>query len=170
MLISAGVEWTGLFQETNTSEPVPLANGTFPNTFWPMDIYRDVSTVVYDQTPPADNSTNGTSITNTTDPNYTPSYWFRVDNASSPHIGSLGLHTWDSFDTDISFGQLSGPSDILTQPLMAYPFDLWSGSITFVANFHAPGEADVVNTNTGNYTAPYVIALAGARLQDSSRN
>jgi len=170
VLISADVEWSGLFQDTNTSDPVPLANGTYPNIFWPLDIYRDVSTFIYDTTLPRDNSTNTTSTTNTTTSDIDLSnYWFRVDNGSTPHIGSIGLHPWDSFETDISFGQSSDVPNILTQPLMAYPFDLWTGDIVFVANFHDPGQPDNQTTSSGTYSGANVMSLASARLQDNSR-
>ena len=167
MLISADIEWSGLFQDTNTSDPVPLANGTSPNIFWPLDIYRDVSTVIYDQTLPDSSSTNTTNTT-AQDTDLT-NYWFRVDNATTPHVGSIGLHPWDSFETDISFGQSGDATDILTQPLMAYPFDVWTGEIVFVANYHPPGQDDFLVTKNGNYSAVSVMALAGARLQDNSR-
>lgn len=35
------IEWSGLFQEHEGDDPVPLANGTYPNVYWPIDIYRD---------------------------------------------------------------------------------------------------------------------------------
>jgi hypothetical protein len=35
---------------------------------------------------------------------FSSQYVFRVDNASARPIGLIGVHEWDSIDTDISFG------------------------------------------------------------------
>jgi hypothetical protein len=98
-----------------------------------------VSTVLYADISPADNSTNSNTIEGT------QSYYFRVDNTTAPHIGSIGLHEWDSFETDISFGQAEDVSDILTQPLFAYPFDQGS----FVRSKLVP--ASVLNTSSSMF-------------------
>ncbi|KIM23778.1 hypothetical protein M408DRAFT_27605 [Serendipita vermifera MAFF 305830] len=159
------VEWSGLFQLELTDQPVPLANGTYPNAFWPMDIYRDISTVVFDATY-YDNITTPENI-----PVDQRDYSFRIDNSTAKHIGTLGMHKWDSIPTDITFQQNAEQSDWTTQPLFSYPFDEWKGSIVFVGDFRwDETERSYYNASQGNYTGTNIVPFAGARLEDNSLN
>lgn len=41
------VEWSGLWKDYDSDmDFVPLANGTYPNTAWPIEIYRDTATTL----------------------------------------------------------------------------------------------------------------------------
>ncbi|KIM30041.1 hypothetical protein M408DRAFT_328454, partial [Serendipita vermifera MAFF 305830] len=156
---SLHIEWSGLYQDTPAAEPVELANGTYPNTMLPLEIYRDVSTVLFD---------TRTNDTETPD----AEYWFRIDNSSVTPIGAIGMRPWDSFDTDISFSQYADEANAVNQPQFSYPFDEWKGGLIFVANAQSPPPfpKNILPTRQGNYSLATVFPLAGARLEDNSLN
>ncbi|KIM27396.1 hypothetical protein M408DRAFT_311260 [Serendipita vermifera MAFF 305830] len=49
-------------------------------------------------------------------------------------IGTVGVHWYDSFSTDITMKQSSSHS-VWTQPSIGYPFEKWQGNLLVVANF-----------------------------------
>ncbi|KAG8794249.1 hypothetical protein FRB91_002937 [Serendipita sp. 411] len=68
-----------------------------------------------------------------------------VDDLTLPPISTLGQHKFDSIDTEIEFSQYKG-DDILSQPLFAYPFDVWTGSIVLTLTDQVAAEqADFPN-------------------------
>jgi hypothetical protein len=92
-------------------EFVPLANGTYPNIAYPIEIYRDVATTAWiwgDKYIESEGSTN---------------LYYKISNSSTAAIAVIGMTPEDSFDTQISFKQASESNDITKQPLFAYPFD-----------------------------------------------
>lgn len=174
------VEWSGYWKENNDAEPEPLANNF--STTYPLKIYRDVSTVLYKFGDLPDPATTNTTDTNATTPMtaentdgvtypYThgesgelfySQYVFRVDNATAPHVGVIGTHKWDSFDTEISFGPGDPQGSTFKQPLFGYPFDEWEGNIVFVATDH-------YFESYTNITGVGVFPLAGAVLTENTR-
>jgi hypothetical protein len=70
----------------------------------------------------ADTGLNATAL------GYTP---YRVKDPNLPPTGFLGISDYDSINTVIGLGQKS--QSIVTQPEFGYPFDIFKGSITFVA-------------------------------------
>ncbi|PVF92381.1 hypothetical protein CPB86DRAFT_819688 [Serendipita vermifera] len=60
---------------------------------------------------------------------------FRIANASARPIAIVGATPMDSFLTEIDMGQrkIANP---MTQPNLGFPFDLWTGNISFVANLY----------------------------------
>ncbi|PVG03816.1 hypothetical protein CPB86DRAFT_307384 [Serendipita vermifera] len=58
---------------------------------------------------------------------------FRVANESAIPTAIVGTSQWDSFTTDISMGQRRR-ANAMRQPQWSFPFDLWIGDTSFVAN------------------------------------
>ncbi|PVG03818.1 hypothetical protein CPB86DRAFT_307328 [Serendipita vermifera] len=68
-------------------------------------------------------------------PNSLDDIWdLRIANETALPIAIVGRTQWDSFSTDIDMGQRKARNPV-RQPQFGFPFDLWSGSISFVANF-----------------------------------
>ncbi|PVG03827.1 hypothetical protein CPB86DRAFT_869225 [Serendipita vermifera] len=62
------------------------------------------------------------------------SVWdLRIANETALPIAIVGRTQWDSFPTEIDMGQ-QGTVRRGRRPQYSFPFDLWSGSISFVAN------------------------------------
>jgi hypothetical protein len=191
------VEWSGYYKANAAADDQPIgAAGS--GLFYPLNIYRDVSTFLYNfvnssaPLPPDGTSfgtaTDGTVITslssNTTADNinaafplfgqamdyyygaegnlFWSQYVFRVDNASAPHVGLIGMHEWDSIDTDISFGPKDPKASAFKQPLFGYPFDEWQGTIVFVAT-------DPWYEKLWNLSGIAAFPLSGAILSDNTR-
>jgi hypothetical protein len=129
-ILCAGVEWSGLWQDYGRADmvPVPLANGTQPNTPWPVEIYRETATSIwiFDNTYIPPNPDNGT---------FESTVMYKIANASTPAIAVLGMTADDSFSTDISFKQASDGGDIMKQPLFAYPYDEVRSCSTLMVTF-----------------------------------
>jgi hypothetical protein len=86
-------------------------------------------------------------------------YDFRVANASAVPWAIVGMTKWDSFNTDIDMGQrvAANPG---RQPQFGFPFDLWTGQVSFVANFWD-------SSLLMNRTTAYGIEIDDASLTDS---
>jgi hypothetical protein len=95
---STDIKWSGLYKQYDAEmDYVQLANGTFPNIAWPVEIYRDVATTAW--------------IWNDF---YNPDYlYYKIFNSSTAAIAVIGLTPDDSFDTQISFKQASESSDLM---------------------------------------------------------
>ncbi|CCA77444.1 hypothetical protein PIIN_11421, partial [Serendipita indica DSM 11827] len=121
------------------------------------NLYRDVKAV------PEDREANATILQqyNITQEQL-QSIIYRVDNTTQPPIATLGMHPWDGVDTDIDFTQAK-EEDPFAQPLFAYPFDVWQGSIVFALT-------DRRFSRTVNLTNSGVTSLYGAILSDSTLN
>jgi hypothetical protein len=74
-----------------------------------LDIYRDIDTTLYNMPAVTEEGTA----------------WV-IDNKTAPHIGTIGAHDWDNFDTDIEFGGTDDTGNIFKQPLFGYPLDVVS--------------------------------------------
>ncbi|KAG8832307.1 hypothetical protein FRC20_007928, partial [Serendipita sp. 405] len=152
------VSWSGLYSPNTTVQPVPLGNSSdldrslvFPDG---IEIYRDISATPYHYT-----------WIDTDDPTGNMTYdWisYETDNKTAVPIGVIGAHTWDSFETDITFTQKLS-KNAWRQPLLGYPFDQWEGKIVFVANDREIG-------NISNHTRGAVFGLSRVRLTDSTLN
>ncbi|KAG8836723.1 hypothetical protein FRB91_008509 [Serendipita sp. 411] len=99
----------GLYGPNNSTDPVEFADSVNPaSPKFPdgIEIYRDVSSVLY-------NATYFDDVENVTS-----SVWaYQVDNRTAKHIGVIGVHSWDSFDTNIQFTQRYAKNAWL-QPLL----------------------------------------------------
>ncbi|PVG01425.1 hypothetical protein CPB86DRAFT_103679 [Serendipita vermifera] len=147
------IEWSGLFRDLGNLEmdPVPLANGTYPNLPFPVEIYRDVPTTLWIW---ADRYEPGREH---------ELLWYKLYNDSVRPIAVIGLTEEDSFETEISFKQATGKNELTRLPLFGYPYDEWSGSISFIAN---DGWA---NRHWG-LNKSFVFPLTSARLTDHTLN
>ncbi|KAG8817580.1 hypothetical protein FRC17_011167 [Serendipita sp. 399] len=158
---SLAVTWSGLYKMDSESTVVDLG-GTYDQNstsyFDGIGIYRDVSSA------PVYYSYNYTGIDDTGNHgNFTfEGFMYRVDNETAKPVGVIGMHPWDSFDTDIQFTQLYS-KNVWRQPMLGYPFDRWQGGIVFVANDIGWAKAD-------NVTGGDVFELAGMQLADSTLN
>jgi hypothetical protein len=92
-------------------EPVHLANGSVPNTAWPVEIFRDTATTLWIE--------NGAYQPG----NEASQLMYKIANSSVPSIAVLGHSEEDSFDTRIGFKQASEINNLWKQPLCSYPFD-----------------------------------------------
>ena len=128
--------------------------GNTPENIWEIGIYRDQSLVL--DTPAHINQIE------TNFPNLTMySSGLRIDNSTAVPIGVVGRHPWDSVATDVDMGQLAAGHGWL-QPSFGYPLDKWSGSITFVGQFHVASRLSNMSTSFGTF-------IDGAYLVDSIR-
>ena len=93
------------------------ATGQNISDTWEWNLYRDVKAI------PEDREANATLLAqfNLTQADLTASA-YRIDNATQPPIATLGMHPFDSVDTDIDFTQAK-EEDAFQQPLFGYPFD-----------------------------------------------
>lgn len=107
--------------------------GSTPETAFPYNVYQDVKAVPEDRN-------------STLEPSFDPSQSFRIDNITLTPNGVLGQHDWDSIDTDIDFTQ-SIANDAWKQPLFAYPFDEWSGSIVLATTDRLAAQAVGLNNS-----------------------
>jgi hypothetical protein len=123
--------------------------GTNENNTVAFNLYRDVKVVLEDRPLPAG------VVNDPQDP------FMRIDNTTQPPIAVLGTHPWDSVDTSIDFTQAQ-PDEVWKQPLFAYPFDMWSGSIVLAMTVR--DEAISANLSNG-----FVFQIADAMLADSTR-
>ncbi|KAG8860698.1 hypothetical protein FRC20_011572 [Serendipita sp. 405] len=145
------VTWSGLYLNNSNAEPVDLGNPEDENTWYPdgIEIYRDLSSGPYNASYVWDNDT----------------YWewaYRIDNATAKPAGVIGMHPWDSFDTDITFTQRY-QKNAWAQPLLGYPLDQWQGQIVFVAsNLYW---SKIYKTN-----GSAIMDIAGVQLADSTLN
>ncbi|KAG8811526.1 hypothetical protein FRC17_002411 [Serendipita sp. 399] len=150
------ISWSGLFSYNKSEEPVEFGLADDPNSpsfEYGIEIYRDVSS----------EPVNATYVEEDGNVNVTSWAWtYRVDNRTAKPIGVIGKHSWDSFDTDITFTQKRA-KDAWRQPLLGYPFDQWHGEIVFVAN-------NVIVADFFNITAGGVMEIAGIQLADSTLN
>lgn len=142
------VQWSLWTFDNDSQAFVPL--GSTPNNSYPFNIYQDVKAVPEDRTPPNPNTT------------FVPSDNYRIDNVTLAPIAVLGQHDWDSVDTDIDFTQ-SKANDAWRQPLFAYPFDEWSGSIVLAATDRPTAQLVGLN-NTA------IVEISGAFLGDETLN
>ncbi|PVF91186.1 hypothetical protein CPB86DRAFT_820686 [Serendipita vermifera] len=117
------VQWSGLWRDPGNRNMsfVQLGNGTYPNLPWPIEIYRDTATTLW-------------IWGEKNDAEYPTNLYYKISNSSTPAIAVIGTTPDDSFDTQISFTHFSETDDIRKQPLLAYPFDEWKGSIAFSTN------------------------------------
>lgn len=88
--------------------------------------------------------------------------YYKLDNTSAYRFGTVGLHPWDSFDTDIDMTQ-AVENDVWKQPMFGYPWDNWSGSIVMVATVAEMDRALEAN-GTG------VFGLGAVTMEDSLLN
>ncbi|PVF92384.1 hypothetical protein CPB86DRAFT_744380 [Serendipita vermifera] len=107
----------------NNGRAVPFGEDT-KNTF-SVGIFRDQRLTLANDTAPWEFTPN--DVPNT--------YTFQVINKTAVPIAIVGLNPWDSFSTDIEMDQ-EVEAMPLTTPDFGFPFDLWSGSTTFVANYY----------------------------------
>ncbi|KAG8812473.1 hypothetical protein FRC19_003113, partial [Serendipita sp. 401] len=145
------VTWSGLYVNNSKEVPVDLGNAEDPKSAVYSDgieIYRDLSSGPY----------NASYLW---DDGYT--YWewaYKIDNATAKPIGVIGMHPWDSFDTDITFTQRY-QKNAWAQPLLGYPLDQWQGQIVFVAsNLYW---SKIYKTN-----GSAIMDIAGVQLADST--
>ncbi|PVG03822.1 hypothetical protein CPB86DRAFT_307669 [Serendipita vermifera] len=89
-------------------------------------------------------------------------YDVRVANASAIPYAIVGMTQWDSFSTEIDMGQRK-MAEPVRQPQFGFPFDLWSGEISFVANFYDRSKAI-------NMTTAFGVEIDDASLVDSLLN
>ena len=94
------------------------ATGQTANDTWEWNLYRDVKAI------PEDRQANATLLAeyNLTQADLIASA-YRIDNATQPPIATLGMHPFDSVDTDIDFTQAK-EERAFEQPLFGYPFDI----------------------------------------------
>ncbi|KAG8820876.1 hypothetical protein FRC17_009990 [Serendipita sp. 399] len=175
------ISWSGLFSYNKSEEPVEFGlpdNPNSPSFVYGIEIYRDVSS----------EPVNATFLDDDGNVNVTSWAWtYQVDNRTAKPIGVIGKHSWDSFDTDISFAQ-KHPKNAWLQPLLGYPFDQWHGASWILIRFCTPkpkavdkikflittGEIvfvanNVIAANFFNITAGGVMEIAGIQLADSTR-
>ncbi|KAG8763942.1 hypothetical protein FRC15_007821 [Serendipita sp. 397] len=147
------VTWSGLYVNNSKEVPVDLGNAEDPKSAVYSDgieIYRDLSSGPY----------NASYLW---DDGYT--YWewaYKIDNATVKPIGVIGMHPWDSFDTDITFTQRY-QKNAWVQPLLGYPLDQWQGQIVFVAN-------NIWWSKLYKTNGSAVMDVAGVQLADSTLN
>ncbi|KAG8840419.1 hypothetical protein FRB91_006112 [Serendipita sp. 411] len=148
------VTWSGLYFNSSDNKTTELGNSSVWETYWPegLEIYRDISAYPFNlnYTDPTENNATYSWVS------------FKTDNETAKPIGVIGVHTWDSFDTDIAFAQ-KVPKNAWLQPLLGYPLDQWEGKIVFVANDRGFG-------NYTNHTNGAVFGLSAIQLKDSVLN
>ncbi|KAG8835232.1 hypothetical protein FRC20_007309, partial [Serendipita sp. 405] len=148
------VSWSGLYLYDEEKEPVELADQSNPNSTWytyGIEIYRDISSTPY----------LATYIWY--EDNKTYNEWsYQIDNVTAKPIGVIGEHSWDSFETDITFTQRR-PKNAWLQPSLGYPLDQWQGQIVFLANNRWA-------SNLFNKTGGAIMDVAGVQLADSTLN
>ncbi|PVG03828.1 hypothetical protein CPB86DRAFT_810383 [Serendipita vermifera] len=86
----------------------------------------------------------------------------RIANETAFPIAIVGRTQWDSFSTEIDMSQRKA-GDPVRQPQFGFPFDLWSGSISFVANSWEFSKS-LNSTTVGG------IGIGNASLVDSLMN
>jgi hypothetical protein len=161
-LFYSAVSWSLV---TVDSDNNTVAMGATNETAHPFNIYRDVKAVPETRHSPLSNVT------------FDPGEWYRIDNVTAVPIAVLGLHDWDAVDTDIDFTQAEPVSNYLynqhrclltaiqdnasKQPLFAYPFDQWAGSIVFAAT-------DLLGAQGVGLTNSMIVELSDAMLGDST--
>ncbi|PVG03749.1 hypothetical protein CPB86DRAFT_305568 [Serendipita vermifera] len=128
------VNWAPRWIQNSVMSPF----GTTPNSTLGIGIYRDQSLIPIDAA--------GLPV-NYTLPDQTIADW-RVANASAVPIAVVGTTPFDSFDTQIDLSQRTAKT-ALRQPGFGFPFDLWAGSITFVANYYEVAKAGNASTSLG---------------------
>ncbi|CAG7852074.1 SubName: Full=Uncharacterized protein {ECO:0000313/EMBL:CCA74901.1} [Serendipita indica DSM 11827] len=149
------VSWSLVYVENNTNVVRP--SGQTVDDRWQCNLYRDVKAVPEDRLVDPDLL----ELAGLTQADIQSTY-YRIDNVTQPPLATLGMHPFDSVDTNIDFNQ-AREEDPYAQPLFAYPFDIWQGSIVFALTDRVAAEA-VNLTNTG------ILNLHGAILSDSTLN
>ncbi|CAG7855209.1 SubName: Full=Uncharacterized protein {ECO:0000313/EMBL:CCA73124.1} [Serendipita indica DSM 11827] len=109
------ISWSMVYVGNDNKTFLPLGDRNESAT---LNVYRDVNATKEDRPIPEQYQ------------EFQNSLW-RVDNITLAPIAVLGMHTSDSVDTQIDFTQAE-PGSPWRQPLYGYPFDVWTGSITFV--------------------------------------
>jgi hypothetical protein len=138
-----------MMDENDQGQQIISDLGTTNVTTVAFNIYRDVKAVLEDRPIPASVGLEPGDII------------YRVDNITQPPIAVLGTHPWDSVDTDVDFVQ-AAPDNAWKQPLFAYPFDVWAGSVVLLATVR---EAAI----SSNLSNGFVFPVADAMLADSTR-
>lgn len=138
---------------------MPLASTE--DYIWPLLLYRDISTNLY-YLGDGPNATKATYSYGNGSDTFSSSYIFQLDNVTTPTVGLIGKHSWDSVDTDIGLGPKDSSASPFKQPQFGYPFDEWSGQISFVA-------IDPIDTAYYGVNGTGVFQLAGAYLTDTTR-
>ncbi|KAL1747221.1 hypothetical protein HDZ31DRAFT_61420 [Schizophyllum fasciatum] len=88
--------------------------------------------------------------------------YYRLDNTSAYRIATVGLHPWDSFDTNIDMSQ-AVDNDVWKQPMFGYPWDVWSGSLVIVSTL---ADFDRIYNTTGYGVFSFnAITMEGSILQ-----
>ncbi|KAI5893274.1 uncharacterized protein SCHCODRAFT_02687371 [Schizophyllum commune H4-8] len=121
--------------------------GTDDDNTYELNIYRDVKAI------PDDEATEFFEDQTT---------YYRVDNSSAYRIATVGMHPWDSFNTDIDMAQ-AVDNDVWKQPMFGYPWDVWHGSLTIVSTV---AEFDRLYNTTGLG----VFSLSAVSMEDSLLN
>jgi hypothetical protein len=150
LIYISGVSWSlVLIDEDDKGQQILRDLGTNENNTVAFNIYRDVKVVLEDRPLPTG------LVNDPEDP------LMRIDNTTQPPIAVLGTHPWDSVDTDIDFTQAQ-PDDVWKQPLFAYPYDTWTGSIVLAMTVR---EAAI----SANLSNGFAFQIADAMLADSTR-
>ncbi|CAG7855027.1 SubName: Full=Uncharacterized protein {ECO:0000313/EMBL:CCA74385.1} [Serendipita indica DSM 11827] len=148
------VSWALVYVDNTTGIVHP--SGETPEDRWQVNLYRDVKAV------PEDRQGNATLLAEFDLTQAELESTYRVDNVTQPPIATLGMHPFDSVDTNIDFNQAK-EEDAFAQPLFAYPFDVWQGSIVFAIT-------DRVVSDRLNLTNNHILNPGGAILRDSTLN
>ncbi|PVG03770.1 hypothetical protein CPB86DRAFT_810345 [Serendipita vermifera] len=151
---SLRISWSVLIIDEDDQGHQTLTDlGSTNETTVALNIYRDVKAV------PEDRPINTTLLELI---GMTQEQVYRIDNTTQPPIAVVGMHPWDSVDTDIDFTQAS-PDNAWRQPLFAYPFDRWAGSIVLASTVRRTSEA-------ANLSNSFVFPVMDAMLADSTLN
>ncbi|KAG8817827.1 hypothetical protein FRC19_011125 [Serendipita sp. 401] len=146
------ISWEGLYRLNDTVGNIGFADPDYPDSRVRegIEIYRDITSEPYNASyVDADNSTHWM-------------WTYQIDNQTAKPAGVIGMHPWDSFDTDITFTQRYSKNPWV-QPLLGYPFDQWDGGIVFVAN-------NVTLSKFFNLNGTGVIEINGIELTDYALN
>lgn len=115
----------------------------------PAEVYNTTIAIFRDTVARKDTGINSTDL------GYTP---FRLRNPAIQPVGYLGVSDFDSINTIIPLGQRE--KSIWTQPEFGYPFDIFKGTITFVA-------ADNDTITSSGRPGSGVLRMEGAILTDN---
>ncbi|KAL1701434.1 hypothetical protein EV121DRAFT_282662 [Schizophyllum commune] len=139
------VQWSVVYLDEDKTTFHDL--GTSSSNTYEFNIYRDVKAI------PDDEATEFFEDQTT---------YYRVDNSTANRIATVGVHPWDSFDTDIDMAQ-AVDNDVWKQPVFGYPWDVWHGSLAIVSTV---AEFDRLYNTTGLG----VFSLNAVSMKDSLLN